>query len=308
MNTHRFDDLKNDAYQKLNETQSILDNMSDRAKVERDVVLDLFSDILTRKVDETLNGKQPVEENKFQENSLQAIQRELAELRKENDKLKAQNEALQAEIKSLKQPEVNVKDIIKQVQAAFTNNEEQDTGNDEPQGEGKNGTEVELGDAEDIKNNFSEPVEGETSDEPAVDVDKAVEEVTNGYESNARNEIKKPSKEHENALKKNKRTKNSEFALKGNEEEQEQEEQPETDEVELGDAENIKESFNESNDGEANDDSKEVANEPDEEEDELAEAEVPDPLNTQKVNDSETDPFAVDEYDNDSDEDDLLFD
>lgn len=42
MNTHRFDDLKNDAYQKLNETQSILDNMSDRAKVERDVVLDLF--------------------------------------------------------------------------------------------------------------------------------------------------------------------------------------------------------------------------------------------------------------------------
>ena len=219
MNTHRFDDLKNDAYQKLNETQSILDNMSDRAKVERDVVLDLFSDILTRKVDETLNGKQPVEENKFQENSLQAIQRELAELRKENDKLKAQNEALQAEIKSLKQPEVNVKDIIKQVQAAFTNNEEQDTGNDEPQGEGKNGTEVELGDAE-----------------------------------------------------------------------------------------NIKESFNESNDGEANDDSKEVANEPDEEEDELAEAEVLDPLNTQKVNDSETDPFAVDEYDNDSDEDDLLFD
>lgn len=185
---------------------------------------------------------------------------------------------------------------------------EQDTGNDEPQGEGKNGTEVELGDAEDIKNNFSEPVEGETSDEPAVDVDKAVEEVTNGYESNARNEIKKPSKEHENALKKNKRTKNSEFALKGNEEEQEQEEQPETDEVELGDAENIKESFNESNDGEANDDSKEVANEPDEEEDELAEAEVLDPLNTQKVNDSETDPFAVDEYDNDSDEDDLLFD
>ena len=54
MNTHRFDDLKNDAYQKLNETQSILDNMSDRAKVERDVVLNR-SEVRNSRIEEFLS-------------------------------------------------------------------------------------------------------------------------------------------------------------------------------------------------------------------------------------------------------------